>query len=174
MTLTSQERISRILSHRPVDRIGLFEVFWPETVQQWTKDGKIPPGETIEDHFNQDLRRTSGGNEGRLLNLTADPDAEETVVEETATTRLVRDGNGALLRWFKGRSASPEHVDFAIKERARLGGTDTAALAGREPAGTSSQCRPVSQGPGPMSARPPLPYLCCRGCLRFDVAGVRA
>ena len=37
--LTSKERISRILKREPVDRIGLFEVFWPETAQRWADEG---------------------------------------------------------------------------------------------------------------------------------------
>ena len=28
MELTSKERFDRILKHQPVDRVGLFEVFW--------------------------------------------------------------------------------------------------------------------------------------------------
>jgi uroporphyrinogen decarboxylase len=47
----------------------------------------------------------------------ADPDARDELVEETETTRLTRDGNGALLRWIKGRSGAPEHVDFLVKDR---------------------------------------------------------
>ena len=42
---------------------------------------------------------------------------KEQVIEETETTRLVRDGNGAVLRWIKGSSGAPEHVDFQVKDR---------------------------------------------------------
>jgi uroporphyrinogen decarboxylase len=31
--------------------------------------------------------------------------------------KLVRDGNGALLRWLKDGSGAPEHVDFAVRDR---------------------------------------------------------
>ena len=37
--LTSKERINRIIRHQPVDRIGLFEVFWGETVRSWVAQG---------------------------------------------------------------------------------------------------------------------------------------
>jgi uroporphyrinogen decarboxylase len=39
------------------------------------------------------------------------------LLEETETTRLVRDGNGAVFRWLKGASGAPEHVDFLVKDR---------------------------------------------------------
>ena len=38
-------------------------------------------------------------------------------VEETEETKLVRNGNGALLRWWKNKAGTPEHVDFEVKDR---------------------------------------------------------
>ncbi len=54
---------------------------------------------------------------GNVLELIADLDAGQTIVEETETAKLVRDGNGALLRWLKNRSGAPEHVDFTVRDR---------------------------------------------------------
>ncbi len=53
----------------------------------------------------------------RLVNLVADLDAGERIVEESDTVKLVRNGNGALLRWRKDGSGAPEHVDFLVKDR---------------------------------------------------------
>ena len=118
MNLTSKERIARILRHEPVDRVGVFEVFWAETPAAWAKQGHFAAPAEIEDHFDLDLRRTSGGNTGQpLLNMIARGEAPEELVEETATTRLVRDGNGALLRRLKYGSGAPEHVDFLVQDR---------------------------------------------------------
>jgi uroporphyrinogen decarboxylase len=50
--------------------------------------------------------------------MLADIETGEQVVEETETTKLVRDGNGALLRWRKDHSGASEHVDFLVKDRA--------------------------------------------------------
>jgi uroporphyrinogen decarboxylase len=118
--LTSRERIARILKHQRVDRIGLFEVFWKETVQQWRDQGNLTGTEDVSDHFGLDARRTSGEITPmpmNVLDMVADPDAGQTVVEETETAKLVRDGNGALLRWLQHGSGAPEHVDFAVKDR---------------------------------------------------------
>ena len=120
MTLTSKERFDRILKHQPVDRIGLFEVYWRETAQRWSAEGHFARPEMVSDHFGLDVRRTGGEitpGDYHIVNLMANLDAGEEVVEETDSTRLIRDGNGALLRWIKGGSGAPEHVDFTVKDR---------------------------------------------------------
>jgi len=118
--ITSKERLQRILNHQPVDRIGLFEVFWRETAWKWSDQGRFEKPEMISDHFGLDVRRT--GYEitpvlWTILNLVADLDAGEQLIEETETTKLVRNGNGAILRWGKDRASAPEHVDFLVKDR---------------------------------------------------------
>jgi len=119
MELTSKERFARILKHQPVDRIGLFEVFWRETAAKWSAEGHFARPEMISDHFGLDVRRTGGEitpGDYATINLVGDIDFGEQVVEETESTRLLRNGNGALLRWIKG-SGAPEHVDFAVRDR---------------------------------------------------------
>ncbi|MBI5725972.1 MAG: hypothetical protein HZA50_18580 [Planctomycetes bacterium] len=109
--LTGKERMLRLLDRRPLDRIPVFEHFWPETVAKWRTEGRLTQDESPEEHFGLDMQ---------LLwpfNLVADLDFEWQHVEETEETKLVRDGNGALLRWWKNKSGTPEHVDFAVKER---------------------------------------------------------
>ena len=74
----------------------------------------------VSDHFGLDVRRTGGEitpMTWKLLNLVANLDVGDRVVEETDTVRLIRDGNGALLRWRKDGSGAPEHVDFCVKDR---------------------------------------------------------
>jgi uroporphyrinogen decarboxylase len=110
--LTSRERISRILKHQPVDRIGSSESFWGGTHQAWTEQGHLAKGESLEDHFGFDLRMDW------CFNSVADLDFKDEIVEETEEHKLVRNGNGALLRWWKARDGTPEHVDFLVKDRA--------------------------------------------------------
>jgi uroporphyrinogen decarboxylase len=118
--LTGKERIQRILHHQSVDRVGLFEVFWRETARRWTDEGHIERPEVIADHFGLDLLRSGGAmtpGAWKLVNLIGNLDAENKIVEETDTVKLIRDGNGALLRWRKDGSGAPEHVDFLVKSR---------------------------------------------------------
>lgn len=118
--LTSRERIARILRRQPVDRVGLFEVFWAETAEKWAAEKHFATPAAVEDHFDLDLRRTNGSitpPDRTLLDLSARPGTTEQTVEETDETRLVRDANGALLRRLKHASGAPEHVDFLVKDR---------------------------------------------------------
>mgnify|MGYP000878743265 CR=1 FL=1 len=120
MELTSRERFDRILKHQPVDRIGLFEVYWRETAVKWAAEGHFARPEMVSDHFGLDVRRTGGEitpANYNIVNLIADVDAGEKIVEETETVKLTRNGNGALLRWNKNASGAPEHVGFAVHDR---------------------------------------------------------
>ncbi|HQE93697.1 MAG TPA: uroporphyrinogen decarboxylase family protein [Anaerolineae bacterium] len=112
MTLTGIERISNILQHKPVDRIGLFEHFWSDTQKVWTEQGYIRPEENLADHFGFDIELCWP------FNVVADLDFVPEILEETAETVLTKDGNGAILRRHKLHDATPEHVDFTVKDRA--------------------------------------------------------
>lgn len=111
-TMTSRERIGRILRRQPVDRIGLFEHFWGDTIKKWADEGHIRGAESLEDHFGFDLMMRWA------FNFTAKLDFEPETVEETEETILTRDGNGAVLRRHKQHDATPEHVDFLVRDRA--------------------------------------------------------
>ncbi|MFP4376338.1 MAG: uroporphyrinogen decarboxylase family protein [Spirochaetales bacterium] len=109
--MTSHERISNILKRKPVDRIGLFEHFWGDTRKRWASDGHLSIDEDPHDHFGYDLQTQWS------FNLTADIDATPQILEETEETVLTLDGNGATLRRHKLHDATPEHVDFSVKDR---------------------------------------------------------
>jgi uroporphyrinogen decarboxylase len=119
--LTSKERIGRVLRRQPADRVGLFEVFWRETAKNWADQGHFAEPAVVSDHFGLDLRRSNGEITppcATLFNMVGDVEGGVEVVEETETTKLVRDGNGALLRWRKDQSGAAEHVDFLVKNKA--------------------------------------------------------
>lgn len=109
--LTGIERITNILQRQPVDRIGLFEHFWSDTQKVWTEQGHIQPGENLADHFGFDLEMAWA------FSMVADLDFEPVVLEETEETILTTDGNGATLRKHKLHDATPEHIDFLVKDR---------------------------------------------------------
>ncbi|MGD0091435.1 MAG: uroporphyrinogen decarboxylase family protein [Planctomycetota bacterium] len=109
--MTSRERISNILRRQPVDRIGLYEHFWGDTQACWSKQGHIQAGENLADHFGFDLELAWP------LNTVADLDHKDEVLEETESTKLVRNGNYATMRSHKLHASTPEHVDFLVKDR---------------------------------------------------------
>ncbi|HEX2950242.1 MAG TPA: uroporphyrinogen decarboxylase family protein [Armatimonadota bacterium] len=110
-SLTGHERISNILQHKPVDRIGVFEHFWNDTHKKWTDDGCLSSDESFEDHFGFDMQLCWP------FNLVADLDFVPETLEETEETILQRDGNGAYLRRHKQHDTTPEHVNFTVKDR---------------------------------------------------------
>jgi len=109
--LTGHERISRFLKRQPHDHIGAYESFWSETHTKWTEEGHTFLHENLDDHFNLDLSQIW------CFNNTVDLDFIEELVEEDETTRLTKNGNGAILRWYKDKSGPPENVDYTIKGR---------------------------------------------------------
>jgi uroporphyrinogen decarboxylase len=109
--LTGFERIHNILKRQPVDRIGLFEHFWSDTQRAWEQMGYVSPGASMEDLFGFDMQVFWA------FNFVANLDFTPETVEETESTILQRDGNGALLRRHNLHDATPEHVDFLVKDR---------------------------------------------------------
>ena len=108
--MTGKERMLNAIGRMPVDRLPVFEEFWPETVQRYTDEGHDVSDPVA--HFDFDMRA------GGWLNSVLDLDFENQVIEETDETILQLDGNGATLRRHKLHAATPEHVDFAIRDRA--------------------------------------------------------
>ena len=109
--MTGKQRFANILRHQPVDRIGLFEHFWIDTHKAWAAQGKIRPGEAMEDVFDYDMQLCWP------FNLTARFLEEPRVVAEDADTVTLLDGNGATLRRHKKHDSTPEHVGFAVTDR---------------------------------------------------------
>lgn len=110
--MNSIERIGNILKRKPVDRVGVDERFWGDTQRKWTEQGYLVPDESLQDHFGFDMQ------ECWAFDLVARLGFEPEVIDETDETVLKRDGNGALLRYHKLHSSTPEHVDFLVKDRA--------------------------------------------------------
>ena len=109
--LTGYERMSRILKHEPVDRIGIYEHYWGDTHREWVAQGWVKPDDDFTALFNYDMRT------GGALSLVADLDFKAEVIEETEDTVVMRDGNGAVLRRHKHHDTTPEHIDFLVKDR---------------------------------------------------------
>lgn len=112
MELTGMERVSGILERKPVDRIAVFEAFWPDTRKKWFREGHLSSeDENFSEHFNFDIEHAW------TFKYVADMEYENEVIEEDDETILMRDGNGATLRRHKKHSSTPEHVDFSVRER---------------------------------------------------------
>lgn len=109
--MTGKERVINAIKRKPLDRIPAYEHFWPETIKKWKQEGFLAENEFVEDHFDLDMLLWWA------FDLTADLDRKETVLSEDENTRVVRNGNGAVLRYWKNKSGTPEHIDFEVKTR---------------------------------------------------------
>ena len=107
--MNSRQRMTALLNKEIPDRMGLFEHFWPETIPQyWVNEG-YPEGEDPHDFFGLDLRGAGG-----WLDTTPFPGTSE-LLEETDEWRVTKDGRGAILKNWKNKSGTPQHIDFTVK-----------------------------------------------------------
>jgi uroporphyrinogen decarboxylase len=107
-----RDRVTRLLTRQPLDRVPVYEHFWEDTIKAWVTAGHVGPDETFEAHFDLDLMESY--DTGWTFDLAVEAGFEPVVVEETDETQLLRDGNGALLRRHKLHDTTPEHVGFSI------------------------------------------------------------
>ncbi|MBQ4354218.1 MAG: hypothetical protein IJC71_04915 [Clostridia bacterium] len=107
--LTGKERISRILRHEKVDRIGVYEHFWGDTHREWTQNQGCPG----------DFNREFGFDMAECwpTSWVARLDFKPEVVAEDEDTITMLDGNWATLRRHKKHDSTPEHVAFGVDER---------------------------------------------------------
>lgn len=112
LTMTGYERMFNTLHRKPVDQIPVAVSPWADTCKRWIQEGHLKPDEDVIVHFGQDWRG------GGWLDSTANLDFQPVTLEETEETILQLDGNGAKLRRHKLHDSTPEHVDFAVKDRA--------------------------------------------------------
>ncbi len=110
-TLNSRDRVRLTLSREEADRIPRSDSYWPETLAQWRGDGA--PGEAeIRSLFDFDIIGAGWINHQARVGF-------EAVVEETEEWITRRDGNGAILRYWRNRSGTPEHIAFETDTRDR-------------------------------------------------------
>ena len=93
--MTGKQRITNILQHKPVDRIGIFEHFWGDTHKAYVQQRHIKEGESFEEHFGFDMQNNWA------FNMVADLDYIPVTVAETEDTITQLDGNGAYLKRHK-------------------------------------------------------------------------
>jgi len=124
--MTPRERVARTLARQQPDRVPIYDKFWFETEQQWREQLGCPyvlrPGAskfdwaatapetqatTLWDVFEMDMNEVAWPD--FRLRLT-----EPEIVEETDEYITQRDGNQAVLRWWKHKMGTPEHVRYEI------------------------------------------------------------
>ncbi len=112
---SGREAIARLMRGEPADHIPVHDSPWGDTLKKWagqgmpTDENGNPPNPV--EHFGFDMVGCGG-----WFDWHARPGVNE-IVEETDAWKVVRNGSGALLKWWKHRSGTPEHVGFALTDR---------------------------------------------------------
>lgn len=112
-TLSGQERVNRAFTRQDQDRIPRFDSYWGETIERWANEGM-----------------GSGKTDAALARLRTDITmvgscwpapypGQHQIIEEDQHTHVVRDGHGKLVRYWKHRSGTPEHLGFECDSRAK-------------------------------------------------------
>ena len=136
--MTSCERMRNLFDKKPVDRVGVMDGIWSQTMAKWVtqgyptrrvrKTGKVKfveRGEEVEreaeweqddpvpayEHFGFDMANVGGWFD--MLPLKGHCE----ILEESDEWTIRRNGAGAALKYWKTRAGTPEHIDFRMTSR---------------------------------------------------------
>ncbi len=112
---TSRNIVEAVMRGGAPERIPVMDRPWKDTLEKWVGQGyptddngnPVDPAE----HFGFDVAGCGGWFEWHAKLGVHD------VVEETDEWQLIKNGNGASLKWWKHKSGTPEHVAFDMKSR---------------------------------------------------------
>lgn len=113
--LTGTQTIDNLLRKKAVDHVPLEDSPWGDTLAKWITQGmpKDEQGNAVDpvEHFGFDIACCGGWFEWQPRRGVNE------VIEETDEWRVVRNGAGAALKWWKHKSGTPEHIDFHMASR---------------------------------------------------------
>ncbi len=111
----SRDAVDSLLRGRKADFVPLFDSPWGDALEKWIGEGypKDQDGKAADatDYFGFDMVGCGG-----WFQWQAKKNFEE-ILEENDEWKVVRSGNGAVLKWWKKRSGTPEHIDFHMSSR---------------------------------------------------------
>jgi uroporphyrinogen decarboxylase len=138
--MNSREVIDNLLRGRKAERVGLMGSPWGDTIAAWVQQG-YPTQMVYKEVGGQRWRSEDGGWEdvtvageyeepvptwehfgydmvgiGPWFDVMPLRDYDE-LVQETDEWEVRRNGAGALLKWWKHKSGTPEHIDFRMTTR---------------------------------------------------------
>jgi uroporphyrinogen decarboxylase len=108
--LTSRERVNRVFARQDHDRVPRFESFWPETITRWQEEGLNGETDAALDLLSSDIAQIC------WCWPVAFPGRND-IVRLGKETRDVVDGQGKTVRYWRGKSGTPEHLGFDCDTR---------------------------------------------------------
>jgi uroporphyrinogen decarboxylase len=110
LKLNGQQRVNRMFARQDQDRIPRHESFWAETIRRFQDEGLIGDAQTVLEMLGSDF--------GSLCWCW--PQAfpgEWQLISEDHETKIVRETNGRIARYWKNKSGTPEHLGFDCDSR---------------------------------------------------------
>lgn len=118
------DRFYRTFTHQEVDRVPDIEFgYWPQTIRRWLKEGlplEMTPEETRQ-MFSPKINAFFGFEEegaGLLINLSMNPPFEKDIIEQKASSVVMRGRNGIISERFPSDvedSSIPHFLAFPVK-----------------------------------------------------------
>lgn len=111
--MNAKERAGRLISKQPVANMGYCDQIWPEAEERWIQEGhlkKVGPDNqehdvSFSEYFQSDLRG--------IVNIDNIPFmGVEEILDQTEEWKIVKNGAGAVFKYWKYKSGTPEHIDF--------------------------------------------------------------
>lgn len=100
--LTGRERVTRMFERRDHDRVPRHESFWPETITRWQGEGLNGNEQSVLDLLDGDFHSLCW-----LWPECFPGSQREVSVDEE--TRVIRDGQGKLVRYWRNKSGTPRY-----------------------------------------------------------------
>ena len=113
--MTARERAEKLIKKQPVPTMGYSDKIWPEVQQRWIQEGNLKKtgadqqefSVTFDEYFQNDFRE--------IWNINTIPFmGQEEILEQTEEWKIVKNGAGAVFKYWKYKSGTPEHIDFSM------------------------------------------------------------
>ena len=106
-TMTSKERIALTLEHQEADRIPIMDTIWDTTISRWKQEG-LPANQSPQEYFGFDGWTAIGAD----ISLQLPPET----IEDTEDYVITRNSDGAVTKYWKKSTSTPELIDFLITD----------------------------------------------------------
>lgn len=109
--MTSKERVNAMFARRDQDRVPRYETFWPETIERWQAEGLEGDADAVlNEYLHADIQK--------IVWFWPVPfPGQKEILEETDETETYKDANGGIVRFWKHKSGTPEHIGFSCTSR---------------------------------------------------------
>ena len=107
--LSSRDRVNRAIDGLEHDRVPRHETFWRDTLERWAGEGLVGDASAILEELRSDFHSLGGW-------TTPFPGHREVIAEDDETITFVNSWLETVKQW-KGRSGTPEHLDWGCRTR---------------------------------------------------------